>query len=96
MIYIYVQLLLEWKADIKHKNKQSKTVLDLIRSVDLKELLKGMNYMMSTRVYSDQMFRSLLACLRMTCTILLQLRIKIISVYVRHLHVVMNQSCWNC
>ena len=45
-----VQLLLEWKANINHKNKQSKTVLDLIRSADLKDLLISMNHAIGKNV----------------------------------------------
>ena len=62
-LLIPVQLLLEWKTDINHKNKQSKTVLDLIRSADLKDLLISMNHMplVHNVIYSSKMLKSYFA-----------------------------------
>ena len=51
-----VQLLVEWGADIYIKNRISKTAMDLIRNVDMKEFLQGQYLMINANatIYSNQ------------------------------------------
>ncbi|XP_065918752.1 ankyrin-1-like [Dysidea avara] len=42
------QLLLEWNADLQHRNRQSKTVIEVTRNVNLRELLQSKDTEYST------------------------------------------------
>lgn len=39
---VMLQLLLEWNANLQHRNRQSKTVIEVTRNVNLRELLQCM------------------------------------------------------